>query len=309
MLSKGVCGGHKHSLSGKYQVIMICDIPRFKDRKQVKIDSKFFKRIAGIKTNVRLLNNVQEYIEVIDYLRESSDVGKPWYRGVSHAKYELIPKVYRDRIWHQHEDYEWWILVNFENRARPFISDHHFYCAWDWYFAMQHYGLPTRLLDWTEGSLIALYFAVRKPEETYIPSVYFMNPYWFDEAVYKKEEGDGVVYSTDANAISDEHDSRLSSYLGTWRESPPFPICIKPRVINNRIHAQKSVFTIHGKYFNPFRIVSRDNKNAQIAKIRFSTKKAAYIKNQLDGMGISEGTLFPGLEGLSRDLKHEFGIG
>ena len=126
--------------------------------RQMKINSQSFKGIAGIKTNVRLLDNVQEYVNVIEYLRETFDVDKPWYRGVSHAKYELIPKVYRDRLWERHEDYEWWLCVDFENRARPFIPNHHDYSAWDWYFTMQHYGLPTRLLDWTKGSLIALYF-------------------------------------------------------------------------------------------------------------------------------------------------------
>jgi len=65
---------------------------------------------------------------------------------------------------------------------------------------------------------------------------------------------------------------------------------------------------MHGKYSNPFKIIAKQNKNAQIVKIRFSTKSAKYIKDQLYHMGISEGTLFPRLEGLSQDLKWEYGI-
>ena len=59
----------------------------------MKINSHSFKGIAGIKTNIRLLDNVQEYVDIIEYLRETFDVDKPWYRGVSHAKYELIPMI------------------------------------------------------------------------------------------------------------------------------------------------------------------------------------------------------------------------
>jgi len=274
---------------------------------QMKIDSKFFKNDTTVRINAKLIESVQDYLDVTEYLRETFDVEKPWYRGVSHARYDLIPKVYRDRLWQRHENFEWWLHVEFANRARPFVNDHHHYSQWHWYFTMQHYGLPTRLLDWTEGSLIALYFAVREPDNTYIPSVYFMNPYWFDEFVYKKNEGEGIAYNTDDSAITEDHRSRLLSYLGEG-ETPKYPICIDPPVINSRIHAQKSVFTIHGRLINPFRMLAKNNDKAQIVKIRFSTKKAEHIKQQLDGMGITEGTLFPDLEGLARDMKYERGI-
>jgi len=51
----------------------------------------------------------------------------------------------------------------------------------DSYFLMQHHGVPTRLLDWTDGALIALHFAVRgKPRRAPSGSViYILDPYWF----------------------------------------------------------------------------------------------------------------------------------
>jgi len=97
----------------------------------MKIDTKFFKSGTAIKTNAKLLENVQEYLDVTEYLRETFDVEKPWYRGVSHSKYDLIPKVYRDRLWQRHENFEWWLFVDFTNRARPFVSDHHHYSLWN----------------------------------------------------------------------------------------------------------------------------------------------------------------------------------
>ena len=274
----------------------------------MKIDTNFFKSGTAIKTNAKLLENVQEYLDVTEYLRKTFDIEKPWYRGVSHSKYDLIPKVHRDHLWQHHENFEWWLCVDFANRARPFVSDHHYYSQWHWYFTMQHYGFPTRLLDWTEGSLIALYFAVRNSENSYNPSVYFMNPFWFDELVYNKDEGEGMIYNTDDSAISEEHCSRLLSYIGEGEEPPKYPLCIEPPLINSRMQAQKSVFTIHGRLINPFKILARDNDKVQIVKIRFTTKKAKYIKQQLYGMGITEGALFPDIEGLARDIKYERGI-
>ena len=274
----------------------------------MKINSNFFKTINGIKTNVRLLENIREYLEVIEYLTSDFDSIDLWYRGISHVKYELIPRVYRLCLWKSHEDCEWWIYTDFTNKARSFIPNHHNYSEWDWYFTMQHYGLPTRLLDWTEGSLIGLYFAVRQPEHTHTPSVYVLNPYWFDEVVHSEKKGEGLIYSTDPTLIPEEHKDRLSSYLGSRRESPRFPLCLQPPAVDPRITVQKSVFTIHGKHINAFRLVGKRNKNPQIAKIRFSTKSAACVKERLGTMGITESTLFPDLEGLSRDLKWQRGI-
>ncbi len=99
--------------------------------------------------------------ELFDFFKELS--GNYVFRGVKQNNeyypsvlrwYERIPSDLKKRIF---EHYEKWLMQEFALRTKSFsFESEHFI---DLIARAQHYGLPTRLLDWTYDRYIALYFA------------------------------------------------------------------------------------------------------------------------------------------------------
>jgi hypothetical protein len=100
----------------------------------------------------------------------------PWFRGHSDVAWKLTPKLYRvkppKRGIRIIEDE---IRQEFIMRA-PALSETGALTSWDWYCTMQHFGAPTRLLDWTEGALIALHFAVRDNNGDRDAAIWILDP-------------------------------------------------------------------------------------------------------------------------------------
>jgi hypothetical protein len=61
---------------------------------------------------------------------------------------------------------------------------------WTSYFLMQQHGVPTRILDWSDGALIALHFAVN--HKPFVPKsdsiVYVLDPYWLMKHLEKEPD-------------------------------------------------------------------------------------------------------------------------
>ena len=89
----------------------------------------------------------------------------PWFRGQSNASHHLTPSVARllkklSTLYNDLNTVEQYFQERFIRFARPYLSGIHPQDIVEWNYIMRHHEVPSRLLDWTKGSLIGLFYAV-----------------------------------------------------------------------------------------------------------------------------------------------------
>lgn len=164
---------------------------------------------------------------------------------------------------------------------------------------MQRYGAPTRLLEWTDSSSIARYFAVRDNPGHYDSVVWMLDPCELNWRVAGKDE----VIAPSAQGVSRRDAKRVAPWLPErWSRAtiPDDPIAIFPTHIARRISSQRACFTIHGsKEFDFSRFMRSDSI---LKKIILPGRWVKDIRQSLEQIGIDDTTIFPDLEGLGRAL-------
>ena len=98
-------------------------------------------------TQITTLREFTEWIE-----SRMKVAGHLWYRGCGELKHKLTPSLYRHPTITAVKELiqlEAQIMTRFRERALPYL-ERSVAEDWDFLFLMQHYGVPTRLLDWTE---------------------------------------------------------------------------------------------------------------------------------------------------------------
>jgi FRG domain-containing protein len=187
------------------------------------------------------------------------------------------------------------LLDTFKLRARRYL-DHAPRSDWEWLFEMQHHGLPTRLLDWTESYLVALYFAVRDADGKHDAAVWATNPWWIN----RQALGDYKLFSADAPDASPWQP-------GVPRDKLPSSVlAIRPVYGSARIQAQRGVFTIHGTNVSGLDSLINMSADACMRKFVPPAPSIYRIHGELTRAGITESLVLPELPGLCRELKNFF---
>jgi hypothetical protein len=221
-----------------------------------------------------------------------------WFRGQAVAKWKLQPSIMR----HPHSsDDEVVLLKKFKQNAVPLIDVVPTGEA-EWLFLMQHHSVPTRLLDWTESPLVALYFAVAEAKDARHrkkdAALWCLYPHVLNELA-------GIRMQPAHDIPSFGHEEYLLDYLpsrtaGITTASKQPVALIAPRPFR-RLHVQQGVFTLFHRNLTPLEELKDEKTGKQQHIVKFIIPAAAKPKprQELLLLQIDRLALFPELENVA----------
>jgi hypothetical protein len=231
------------------------------------------------------ISSFSEFCRQIDYylqLGEKENI-KVIFRGQKTASFKLLPMVYRNKQDINHYEIEREMLEEFKSKLNEKHPEFHkeFSNDWELLALAQHYGMPTRLLDWTYDQYIALWFACKdsfKEDEILTSEVF--------------------VYLVDDHDIADQ---KLAPFMADSYTvyKPDFSYW------NERLNAQRGAFTIHSYNHEAKRVVAFDYHkkiNVSIATLQIYEPDRAQMIEELKKVGIEEKVVFPDTDPKSQDL-------
>ena len=244
------------------------------------------------------VNTIDELLQFVSTLYEKHGL-RLWYRGEENASLTLVPSIQRSQ---KRIDAERYITNDFYIRARQILDnppEKHNYASW--VSLMQHYGLPTRMLDWSQSPLVAVFFATETYKQTpdIDACVWVLAP-----GLLNEREGFGnCIYPIDADTTQE----MLPPAFKHAHHNPE----LKGKILacsstenNLRMYAQHSNFTVHN---SPDRLEDICDEN-MLYKIIIPCERKEYFIESLRVFGITQGAIYPDLDHISSDLKDSYGI-
>ena len=225
------------------------------------------------------------------------------YRGMCDKDYLLCSKL--NRICGHDLSLEQSVLRSFKKYGFADIKE--FTSVWQLLAMGQHYGLPTRLLDWSYSPLVAAHFAT--------------------EDIYTYDR-DGVIYSLDLDeakrslpdilrrdletkrsnvftiAMMEEHFKNLSDLNNFSKE--PFFLFYEPASQSDRMANQYALFSVCSDTSVAFADLLKKACKESLYRIIIPKEIKLEIRDKLDYINISERMIYPGLDGICRWITRHY---
>jgi hypothetical protein len=247
---------------------------------------------------------LSEFIDAIKTLSAEWGVDRRniWYRGLEDERLGLVPGT----VWRDIDiDTEESMVADFLVYYRTYYHREPAH-ALELYALARHYGLPTRLLDWSMSALVSLFFALERPGGGDAKRVV-----WAMDHVELNRITLNRPFSIVPSGGGDDFTAQwLPKMLrgGSDDEIPDHVFAFKHPMSNQRINAQKGCFTFHGRSERGIDDVFHKAGSSRIAKLVLrSPDRRMEVLNELFDLGYKEDDIYQDLNALTRRIMREHG--
>lgn len=250
------------------------------------------------KTVERVLGKSGAQVAMIRFLdkaenarRELDKADVVWYRGQANKDWNLLPSLFRIRnaVAKEVDAYREWV-------RRADLIEKAEEGEWNHLFNMQHFGVPTRLLDWTESFAVAVGFACVFSNfgATSVPRVFLLSPKALNMRTTRRDK----IFEIPA----DEAISYRKTYIEGQGFMPTGPVAVRPSaytVRNRRADGQAGVFTIHDNTTEP--VDTQPRKVVTFFNIEAEEMEGARLFLELSH--VNQYTIYPDFAGLAGYIR------
>ena len=280
--------------------------------------------------NAEIIEHVSDYVKIIEHLADGYHNSPGFiYRGQGKESYNLIPSVFRQYEIGTYGEADYFrtdvyeneraIIQEFMTEAANFIQSIPIEDRFSWVEYGQHFGIPTRLLDWTTNPLVALFFAcTSSPNDN--ARVFILCESAYRRITNQEEDEEFLKHTVKEHAVN-----------MIWGKPGGFshPIVIRPYYLDKRMSAQSSCFMVWGNEKSPLEVIIEKLEGKEKAGLLYDetvgngvtstcikptdslsfvtipSENKLLILHELDRLGINQATLFPGLDGFNLRIVNQ----